>query len=66
MTSCRPFGNGRVKVPPDLLSFRYRAQKVSQPIRSEVIGPFEILVVANDPDRLAQGRIAFDIRGGRR
>jgi hypothetical protein len=30
------------------------------------IGPFEILVVANDPDRLERGRIAFDIRGGRR
>ena len=30
------------------------------------VAPFEILVVANDPDRLAQGRIVFDIRGGRR
>ncbi|NML16832.1 putative baseplate assembly protein [Azohydromonas caseinilytica] len=30
------------------------------------IGPFEILVVANDPDRLERGRIALDIRGGRR
>ncbi len=30
------------------------------------IGPFEILVVANDPDRLAQGRITFEIHGGRR
>ncbi|MEP7300229.1 MAG: baseplate J/gp47 family protein [Caldimonas sp.] len=30
------------------------------------IGPFEILVVANDPDRLERGRIVFDIRGGRK
>lgn len=30
------------------------------------IGAFEILVVANDPDRLAQGRISFEIHGGRR
>lgn len=30
------------------------------------IAPFEILVVANDPDRLAQGRITFEIQGGRR
>lgn len=30
------------------------------------IGPFEILVVTNDPNRLEQGRIRFDIRGGRR
>jgi hypothetical protein len=30
------------------------------------IGAAEILVVANDPDRLEAGRIAFDIRGGRR
>jgi len=29
------------------------------------IGPFEILVVANDPDRLERGRITFQIRGGR-
>jgi hypothetical protein len=29
-------------------------------------GDFEILVVANDPDHLERGRIAFDIRGGRR
>jgi hypothetical protein len=35
-----------VKVPPDLLSFRYRAQKVSQPIRTETIGLFEILTSA--------------------
>lgn len=30
------------------------------------LGSFEILVVANDPDRLESGRIRFDIRGGRR
>lgn len=30
------------------------------------LGPFEILVVANDPDQLAQGRIVFEIHGGRR
>lgn len=30
------------------------------------IGGFEILVVANDPDRLERGRIVFDIRGGRK
>jgi hypothetical protein len=30
------------------------------------IGPFEILVVANDPDRLERGRITFEIRGGRK
>jgi Baseplate J-like protein len=30
------------------------------------MGSFEILVVANDPDRLESGRIRFDIRGGRR
>ncbi len=29
------------------------------------IGPFEILVVANDPDRLERGRIVFEFRGGR-
>jgi len=30
------------------------------------IGPFEILVVANDPDHLETGRIRFEITGGRR
>lgn len=30
------------------------------------IGPFEILVVANDPDHLETGRITFEITGGRR
>lgn len=30
------------------------------------IGPFEILVVANDPDMLERGRIAFELQGGRR
>jgi hypothetical protein len=30
------------------------------------IGPFEIVVVANDPDHLETGRITFDISGGRR
>ena len=30
------------------------------------MGSFEILVVANDPDRLESGRIRFDVRGGRR
>ena len=30
------------------------------------MGDFEILVVANDPDQLERGRIAFDILGGRR
>ncbi|KPF60806.1 hypothetical protein D621_01560 [beta proteobacterium AAP51] len=29
-------------------------------------GDFEIPIVANDPDHLERGRIAFDIRGGRR
>jgi hypothetical protein len=31
-----------------------------------VVGPFEIIVVANDPDHLETGRIVFDITGGRR
>jgi hypothetical protein len=35
-----------VKVPPDLLSYRYRARKVSQPIRTETIGLFEIVTSA--------------------
>jgi hypothetical protein len=30
------------------------------------MGGFEILIVANDPDRLERGRIRFDIVGGRR
>lgn len=30
------------------------------------VGPFEIIVVANDPDRLDTGRIRFEITGGRR
>jgi hypothetical protein len=30
------------------------------------MGPFEILVVANDPDHLETGRIRFEITGGRR
>ncbi|MEO7232689.1 MAG: putative baseplate assembly protein [Polaromonas sp.] len=29
-------------------------------------GPFEIIVVANDPDHLETGRITFEITGGRR
>jgi hypothetical protein len=36
-----------VKVPPDLVSFRYRAQKVSDPIRTESLGPFEVLTIAS-------------------
>jgi hypothetical protein len=30
------------------------------------VGPFEIIVVANDPDHLETGRIRFEITGGRR
>lgn len=30
------------------------------------VGAFEIIVVANDPDRLESGRIVFEIEGGRR
>jgi hypothetical protein len=30
------------------------------------VGPFEIVVVANDPDHLETGRITFEITGGRR
>ncbi len=30
------------------------------------VGPFEIIVVANDPDHLETGRITFEITGGRR
>lgn len=30
------------------------------------MGSFEVLVIANDPDRLESGRIRFEIRGGRR
>jgi hypothetical protein len=36
-----------VKVPPDLVSFRYRVQKVSSPIRTESLGPFEVITIAN-------------------
>src|SRR5262245_1401517 len=35
-----------VKVPPDLVSFRYRVQRVSSPIRSETIGPFDVVTTA--------------------
>jgi predicted phage baseplate assembly protein len=31
-----------------------------------VVGPFEIIVVANDPSHLETGRITFEITGGRR
>jgi hypothetical protein len=30
------------------------------------VEPFEIIQVANDPNRLEDGRIRFDILGGRR
>jgi hypothetical protein len=30
------------------------------------VSPFEIIVVANDPDQLETGRITFEITGGRR
>ncbi|HSE45092.1 MAG TPA: hypothetical protein VLA89_07155 [Gemmatimonadales bacterium] len=36
-----------VKVPPDLVSFRYRVQKVSSPIRTESLGPFEVMTIAS-------------------
>jgi hypothetical protein len=36
-----------VKVPPDLVSFRYRVQKVSSPIRTESLGPFEVVTTAS-------------------
>lgn len=32
-----------VTVPPDLVRYRFRVQRVSQPIRSQTIGPFEVL-----------------------
>jgi len=32
-----------VTVPPGLLSFRYRVQKVGQPIRTDTLGPFEVV-----------------------
>jgi hypothetical protein len=32
-----------VKAPPDLLSYRFRAVRASQPIRTETVGPFEVL-----------------------
>lgn len=35
-----------VVVPPSLLSFRYRVVKISDPIRTETLGPFEISTVA--------------------
>ncbi|HEU5155117.1 MAG TPA: hypothetical protein VFU03_10335, partial [Gemmatimonadales bacterium] len=35
-----------VKVPPDLVSFRYRVQKVTSPIRTESLGPFEVITIA--------------------
>ena len=35
-------------------------------IEKLVVGPFEIIVVANDPDHLETGRITFEITGGRR
>jgi hypothetical protein len=37
-----------VKAPANLLNYRYRVQKVSQPIRAETIGPFEISTIAYD------------------
>ena len=36
-----------VKVPANLLSYRYRAVKVSQPIRTETIGPFDVATIAS-------------------
>jgi len=36
-----------VKVPPDLVSFRYRVQKVSSPIRTETVGSFEVLTTTS-------------------
>lgn len=35
-------------------------------IEKLVVGAFEIIVVANDPDHLETGRITFEITGGRR
>ena len=35
-------------------------------VETLTIGPFEIVVVANDPDHLETGRIIFEILGGRR
>ncbi|MEO8636729.1 MAG: hypothetical protein ABI587_15750 [Gemmatimonadales bacterium] len=49
-----------VKVPPNLLSFRFRAQKVSSPIRTETIGPFEVQTMAYYFSREEQdGRSVF-------
>ena len=36
-----------VKVPANMLSYRYRVVKVSQPIRAETIGPFDVATIAN-------------------
>lgn len=36
-----------VKVPPDLVSFRYRVQRVSSPIRTESLEPFEVVTTAS-------------------
>ena len=45
----------------------YFRQKAAQSYADKLaMGPFEILVVANDPDHLETGRIRFEITGGRR
>jgi hypothetical protein len=50
-----------------LVTVQVAAADLPESVRGRLdIGAFEILVVANDPDRLERGRIAFDIRGGRR
>jgi baseplate J-like protein len=50
-----------------LVTVQVAAADLPESVRGRLdIGAFEIPVVANDPDRLERGRIAFDIRGGRR
>ena len=51
-------GLTEIDIDPSALPETY-AEKLS-------VGPFEIIVVANDPDHLETGRIRFEITGGRR
>lgn len=52
------FGAAVIDIDPAALPERY--------VDALAVGPFEIVVVANDPDHLETGRIRFQISGGRR
>jgi hypothetical protein len=60
MRRLHPGGGGLVTIPVA------PADLPESLVETLEIGAFEVLVVANDPDRLERGRIVFEMRGGRR